>query len=94
MKNKTHFRIICLRNEEGRSMRDRSQRKYNVLMAGTRGQSEEKEVPNVVHLSARLQDDAWQEQRIKTLSGLQGQEERQDEEAVQRMARQRLQKQR
>lgn len=79
MKNKTHFRIICLRNEEGRNRSDCSQQKYNVLLAGRRGQSEEKEVPNVVHLSARLQDDVYQVQRIKTLGRNQGQEESQDE---------------
>lgn len=78
MKNKTHFRIICLRNEEGRNGRDCSQKKYNVLMAGIRGTSEEKEVPNVVHLSARLQDDVYQGQRIRTLSGMQDKEESQD----------------
>lgn len=73
MKNKTHFRIICLRNDEGRQARDCTQRKYNVLMAGIGMASGEKEVPNVVHLSARLQDDVYQGQRIKTLNETQGQ---------------------
>lgn len=63
---KTNFRIICLKNEESRKYRDDRFKNSNIIV--TPNDKKEKSgsetfIPNLVHLSARLQDDSHQDKR-------------------------------
>ncbi len=61
MKNRTQFRIIYLKNDESRKLKDEHPKKYNMVERITHPNNL---MPNLVHLSARLQDDVYQDKGI------------------------------
>lgn len=60
-KMKGSFRIICLKNDESRKYRDERFKNSNIIVSqfdGRDKKASESLIPNLVHLSARLQDDS------------------------------------
>jgi hypothetical protein len=58
---KGNFRIICLKNDESRKYRDDRFKNSNIMVSpygGKDKKASESLIPNLVHLSARIQDDS------------------------------------
>jgi hypothetical protein len=66
-----NFRIIYLKNEDNRKYNDEKIKKNSNIVPSRENNSKNNDdslVPNLVHLSARLQDDTYEEKRTSTLS--------------------------
>ncbi len=58
---KGSFRIICLKNDDSRKYRDERIKNSNIVASAYNGKDKkgsESLIPNIVHLSARIQDDS------------------------------------
>ena len=63
---KANIRIICLKNDESRKYREGKIKNGNIIVAPLERRDKklsESLIPNIVHLSARLQDDSHEQRR-------------------------------
>jgi hypothetical protein len=64
MKQRAYFRIICLKNEDNKKYIDEKSNKNNIILTNNGNperNSSQDIIPNIVHLSARIQNDALQD---------------------------------